>query len=1136
LLSRDAAQKNAAFESHLENFSHRFEESGGYVKMSGPAKPDAKTEAKTLVMENTARRDTLIAIERKYQKIWQEEKVFEVDAPPKELAGSISGEELRKKYPKYFATMAYPYMNGVLHAGHSFTLSKVEFATGYERMLGRRALFPLGFHCTGLPIKACADKLVREIEQFGENFENAPVEHEVVAEEEKIAKPREDVSKFSAKKSKAVAKQGRSKYQFEIMLQLGIPREDVKKFADPGHWVQYFPPLCVRDCSEFGARIDWRRSFVTTDANPYYDSFVQWQMTRLKEVGKIKFGKRYTIYSVKDGQPCMDHDRQVGEAVNPQEYTGIKIKVLEWPEAAKKALEGVELKGKSTYLVAATLRPETMYGQNCCFVSPKITYGLFDVGNDQYYICTERAFKNMSFQDLTPKHGYYKPVAEISGSVLIGARVKAPLSVYPEVRVLPMETVLANKGTGVVTSVPSDSPDDYITSIDLQNKPEYYKIEKEWASLVPVPIIETPSYGNLTAQKLVEQLKIKSPKDKDALATAKELAYKEGFYQGVMIIGKYKGEKVEDAKPKVRADLIDAKDAFVYNEPESLVISRSGDECVVALQDQWYTDYGEEHWRGQAEECLDNMRMFSPETKHGFQKVLSWLKNWALSRSYGLGTKIPWDPQYLVESLSDSTIYMAYYTVAHLLHSDLYGQLPGPLGITSDQMTNEVWDYIFCRRDDIDCSVPKEKLDKMRWEFEYFYPLDVRVSAKDLVPNHLTFFIYVHTALFPPKYWPRGIRVNGHLILNNDKMSKSTGNFLTLEQTVLKFGADAARIALADAGDTFEDANFDESNANAAILRLFNLKEWMEEIVKNSDSLRTGRKDSFFDHAFENEMNELITVTRQYYDDTMYKAALKSGLFDFQIARDYYRESTALLGVSMHKDLVLRYIEVQALLLTPIAPHFAEYVWREILGHKSSVQNALFPEISKPVEKPTSAALAYVRNLARSVRETEGSMLKKKKKGVEFDPKKPSKAIFYIARSFPEWQEQYVDLVRDAFTNMSLDFTPEFKQRVAKLGEVKRGMQFVNVLKTRLGAGETPETVFDRKLIFDELETVKSTLDVLKKSPSATRVEEVDVIAIGKDDNTKGRSIISGDEVQVPSNKAIQETVPGEPAIVLANL
>ena len=65
------------------------------------------------------------------------------------------------------ATFPYPYMNGRLHLGHAFSLSKVEFAVGYERMKGKRCLFPFGFHCTGMPIKASADKIKREMELYG---------------------------------------------------------------------------------------------------------------------------------------------------------------------------------------------------------------------------------------------------------------------------------------------------------------------------------------------------------------------------------------------------------------------------------------------------------------------------------------------------------------------------------------------------------------------------------------------------------------------------------------------------------------------------------------------------------------------------------------------------------------------------------------------------------------------------------------------------------------------------------------------------------------------------------------------------------------------------------------------------------
>jgi leucyl-tRNA synthetase len=130
----------------------------------------------------------------------------------------------------------------------------------------------------------------------------------------------------------------------------------------------------------------------------------------------------------------------------------------------------------------------------------------------------------------------------------------------------------------------------------------------------------------------------------------------------------------------------------------------------------------------------------------------------------------------------------------------------------------------------------------------------------------LTFFLYIHIALFPPEYWPCGVRANGHLLLNGDKMSKSTGNFLTLKDAVDKFGADATRIAFADAGDGIEDANFEESVANSNILRLFTLKEWIEDVIKD-DSLRTGPADHFWDKVFDNELNSLVREAKKNYQE-----------------------------------------------------------------------------------------------------------------------------------------------------------------------------------------------------------------------------------------------------------------------------
>lgn len=205
---------------------------------------------------------------------------------------------------------------------------------------------------------------------------------------------------------------------------------------------------------------------------------------------------------------------------------------------------------------------------------------------------------------------------------------------------------------------------------------------------------------------------------------------------------------------------------------------------------------------------LNRMNTFSPELRHSFEAVLDWLKQWSCAHSYCLGSRLPWDPQFLVESLSDSSVYMAYYTVSHLLQGGIiFGDKQGRLNVPADHMTDEVWRYIlqdgpFPRDQAIDVT----KAARLKESFQFFYPLDLRSSGKDLIPNHLAFCIYNHAALFKEEHWPKAMRANGYLLLDGQKMSKSTGNFLTLSEALKKFGADATRLTLADAGDDMTDA------------------------------------------------------------------------------------------------------------------------------------------------------------------------------------------------------------------------------------------------------------------------------------------------------------------------------------------
>eukprot|EP01119_Soliformovum_irregulare_P010084 TRINITY_DN2463_c0_g1_i1.p1 TRINITY_DN2463_c0_g1~~TRINITY_DN2463_c0_g1_i1.p1 ORF type:complete len:1089 (+),score=389.86 TRINITY_DN2463_c0_g1_i1:222-3269(+) len=983
-------------------------------------------------------------------------------------------------------------MNGRMHLGHTFTVTKVEFAIAYQRLKGKRALFPFAFHCTGMPIKTCADKLKREMETYGNppifppKFETPAEEGDSDGSEKKVdPKKKEDPTKFVAKKSKAAAKTGNATYQWEILTSIGIPQEEIPRFADASYWLSYFPPHCKDDFTKMGLGVDWRRSFITTDVNPYYDSFVRWQFHMLKDLGKVHFGQRYTVYSAKDGQPCADHDRASGEGVVPQDYTLIKLE-LQAPFPQKlKSLEGK----KRVFLVAGTLRPETMYGQTNCWVLPEGKYGAFETNNaDEIFICTERSAKNMAFQGLSPAFGKVVCVAQLTGHDILGIPLKSPLTKYDVVYTLPMLSISPNKGTGIVTSVPSDSPDDYMNLEELRKKPAFReKFGLKDEMVLPyevIPIIQVPEYGDVAAKTVCEMLKIKSPNDRVLLDDAKEKVYMKGFYEGVMMVGEFAGEAVKDAKPKLKEKLIKSGDAVLYSEPASLVMSRSGDECVVALTDQWFLSYGETEWRTQVEEHMKNMEFYSEDTKNRFEIGVGWLNQWACSRTYGLGTKLPWDEKYLIESLSDSTIYMAYYSIAHFLQGNVDGSKPGSLGISADKFTKEVWSYVFLNgKYPENCGISESDLQKMRKEFEYWYPLDLRVSGKDLITNHLIFCLYNHAAIFP-KLMPRSFRTNGHLLLNGEKMSKSTGNFMTLTEAVDEFSADGLRLGLADAGDTLDDANFTTSAANNAILRLYTQIKWTEDIMAEIEKCRDGPVSTFDDKVFESAINKCIQETDVNYERTNYKDALRTGFFDLQNARDDYRLACGSQQ-AMNKSLVLRFIEVQAILMSPVVPHFSQRIFN-ILGKNIPIQKAKWP-VAGNIDDLVLKQHDYLKEVIHNFRlKRQAYIQPKAKKGEK--PKTlpaPTTGVIHVVKEYPPWVQTTLKIAAPFFAEQK---SPEPKQiwaavtagnpELSKMTKV--GMPFVVQLKEDFAT--IGQSALSLSLPFDEKLCLTSSEGFIKQS------------------------------------------------------
>ncbi|KAJ1870007.1 cytosolic leucyl tRNA synthetase [Coemansia sp. RSA 990] len=752
---------------------------------------------------STVKLDALKSIEKCWQKYWEENHVFEANMPEDENA---SPEELLAKHPKWMGTIPFPYMNSILHLGHGFTISKVEFAAGWERLQGKNVLFPFGFHASGVPIKVAADKIAHELEAFGPEFK-LPAE-----------KAKDTATSLKKKKSKVEAKTGNKEYQFQILQEQGLSNAEIAQFVDTDHWLRHYPSMAMEDIKALGCKIDWRRSFITTDYNPYFDSFAQWQFNRLRSLGKIKFGERYTIWSSKDGQPCMDHDRQSGEDVVPIEYTCVKFKVLEWGLEAQAFIDKIPMiAAKDVYLVAATLYPETIYGVSNCLVNPLLEYGLFLTRDGDVIVASEHAARNMAHQGLLlpPLNKTDDRIGTISGQDLVGARVNVPLDdCSAEVYVLPSESIATDSGTGIT-----------------------------------------------------------------------------------MLVDCIKKLSAKEARSKTHDLLISTGKGFVFAEPESQVMSRSGDLCVVALCDQWYFSYSDPEWKALAKKCLDGMKIHCKETRMQMEKALNGLYDWACARAYGLGSKVPWNPIYLIESLSDSTIYMAYYTVAHLLHNSLDGKMVGSLGILPQHMDDAAWDYV--------------------------------LLGKELSQQHSKF----------------------------NELAELRRSFF-IREACDRFGADATRLILADAGDGIDDANFDEKMANAAVLTLYSLLDWVthaQKALKMADStpgepVELGNiklrpllsAQTTADLMFNAEMDLMTISTAKEYENTMYRSALKHGLYEFVKCREWYASITTNVG--MHPKLLRKYIERQIIHICPITPHITEHIWKTVLCKESSIMDARWPK------------------------------------------------------------------------------------------------------------------------------------------------------------------------------------------------
>ena len=686
----------------------------------------------------------------------------------------------------------------------------------------------------------------------------------------------------------------------------GVPEELIPMFEHPPFICAYYTAENRRIVDMMGWSVDWSREFYTTSLHPYYSKFITWQYETLKRKDLVSMGRHPVVWCPVCMSATGDHDRLSGEGIYPEEYTVVYFDY-----------DGYKL-------AAATLRPETIYGVTNLWLNPDAMYAVV-LYRGLRIIVSREAVEKLRYQ-----WEGLEVVDEISPRQLLGRRCVAPITGV-EIPILPASFVSPSVGTGVVYSVPAHAPYDYAALRDLWKNPEKlaaYGISSDMVlSLKPIPVIAVPGWGESPAVELVEKMGIADQLD-ERLEDATRDLYSEEFHRGVMRggLGDVGGLPVPQARNNVRERLVRAGNGTTLYSLAGKVVCRSGDECVVKIvEDQWFLRFSDPAWKEAVRQLINKMDIYPPTARQWFLNVVDWLRDWACTRKSGLGTSLPWDRSWIVETLSDSTIYPALYTISRYLNAD---------STLAERITPEAFSYIFLGVGDLerlsrDLGIPREKLEDMRREFLYWYPVDLRVSAKDLVPNHLTFYLFHHTGIFPPQHWPRAVCVNGLISIEGAKMSKSRGNFISLKQALARYGADATRLTLLLSAEDLDDPDWRERNVIES--RNF-LSNFLEIVGRGGLEARDGIADKW--------LLSMLHLTVKKVTDAleMMKTRTAAGEVVYGML-NMWRWWLRRGGGRMGRE----FLEYWTRLLTPFTPFTAEEAWMR-LGKSGFVSAELWPQ------------------------------------------------------------------------------------------------------------------------------------------------------------------------------------------------
>ena len=673
----------------------------------------------------------------------------------------------------------------------------------------------------------------------------------------------------------------------------GCSKEQIQKLSDPEEVVRYFGEVYVRDYwQRFGFLIDYSRVMSTISEG--YKHFIQWQFYKLHHMGLLIQKPHFAPFCSNCGPVAVDKsetDISKGGNAEIQEFTVIKFTLKD-----------------GTILPAATLRPETIFGVTNMWVNPGVTYLKIQIEGEKW-ICSEEAAKKLSYQydkvQITDEY--------VRGTELIGQTCVVPL-VNREIPILSGPFADPSVATGIVMSVPAHAPYDWIALLESGE------------SIDPITIIDVKGFGTNPAKQACDEMDITSQKETGKLDEATELVYKKEFHTGILNehCGKYAGIAIADIKDEVKNDLVRENVAAMMREFSEEVRCRCTETVVIKkIPDQWFIKYSDPKLTTASQNHVATMNIYPQEYKDALPDILTWFDDRAcIRRGSWLGTEFPFKSGWIIEPISDSTLYPAYYLLSNYVNK---GQL------LPEDMTEAFFDYVFLGK-----GTAKSPLwEQIRKDCEYWYPVDINLGGKEHKTVHFPVFLMNHVAVMPEAFRPRGIFVHWWVTQKGkEKISKSKGGAEHIAKAAQTYGVDAMRLYYTHVGSPFVDIEWDTDTVLKYKTKITSIYKLFLQVASLD-----GSKDEHLDHWLISMMNRRVHLITEAFDRFDLRVASNHIFFDMQKDLQWY-----LKRGGDHKPTLTRLLEIWLLLITPITPHLAEELWHRT--HNSFVSCAPYPTVN----------------------------------------------------------------------------------------------------------------------------------------------------------------------------------------------